>query len=266
MAGVAAADNQDDDEADPPAPWPRISADRIEAVLPGWVERSVERLVAAHAGSVSDGTAAAAAEAGRHAAVEVGAAVRALLATDVDEQRTNPLAVLRSAVRYPTEVLAAAGVPPVRRDEFDERAFPDDVYGLAPATWSDIDAGLQEPGIVWGAAKAHVVLTRRRREGEAMNDRQRLCDRPVGPLEVPGRHRLRPPRRPARSGRGGRGRRSVPTRRARRRARRSRGRLGSSHRRLRQPCRPSNGSPRPAPRAAIESWPAARSSATSPRR
>ena len=90
----------------------------------------------------------------------------ALLATDVDEQRANPLAVLRSAVRYPTAVLAAAGVPPVVRSEFDERAFPDDVYGLAPATWADLDPALQERGIVWGAAKAHVVLGRRRAEGK----------------------------------------------------------------------------------------------------
>ena len=164
MAGVAAADNQDD-EATLRALAAAL-ADQVEAVLPGWVERSVERRVLAHAGAVPDATRAAAVDAGRRAAVEVGAAMRALLATDVDEQRTNPLAVLRSAVSYPTEVLAAAGVPPVPRSPFEARAFPDDVYDLSPATWSDIDASLQEPGIVWGAAKAHVVLTRRRREGK----------------------------------------------------------------------------------------------------
>ena len=27
-------------------------------------------------------------------------------------------------------MLAAAGIPPVERDEFDERAWPDDRYGL----------------------------------------------------------------------------------------------------------------------------------------
>jgi len=164
MAGVAAADNHDDE-----ATLRALAADlaaQVEAVLPGWVERSVERRALAHAGAVPDTTRAAAADAGRRAAVEVGAAMRALLATDVDEQRTNPLAVLRSAVAYPTAVLAAAGIPPVRRSPFEARAFPDDVYDLSPASWSDIDPSLQEPGIVWGAAKAHVVLTRRRKEGK----------------------------------------------------------------------------------------------------
>ena len=63
------------------------------------------------------------------------------------------------------QVLADAGVPPIVRDEFEERAFPDDVYGLAPASFADLDPALREPGLVWGAAKAHVVLARRRAEG-----------------------------------------------------------------------------------------------------
>jgi hypothetical protein len=123
-------------------------------------------LVDAHQGATTGATRAAAAEAGRRAVAEVGAAVRDLLATDVDQQRANPLAVLRSAVRYPAEVLAAAGVPPVVRSPFDEEAFPTDVYGLTPATWSDIDPDLHERGLVWGAAKAHVVLQRRKTEGK----------------------------------------------------------------------------------------------------
>jgi hypothetical protein len=66
---------------------------------------------------------------------------------------------------HPTQVLAEAGVPPVERDEHAARLFPDDRYDLAPATFSDLDEALHEPGLVWGAAKAHVVLARRRREG-----------------------------------------------------------------------------------------------------
>jgi len=138
-------------------------ADAVEAALPGWVERSVERRAPVPDAQLR----AAAAEAGRRAAAEVGAEMRALLATDVDGQRVNPLALLRGAVRYPTDVLRAAGVAPVTdRDEFAERSFPDDVYDLAPATWGDVDPSLHERGIVWGAAKAHVVLARRRREGK----------------------------------------------------------------------------------------------------
>ena len=87
--------------------------------------------------------------------------IRTLLSMDLDEQATNPLALLRSAVRYPTEVLAAHGVPPVDRDEFAVRAFPDDVYDLSPASFGDVHPDLHEPGLVWGAAKAHVHLQRR---------------------------------------------------------------------------------------------------------
>lgn len=136
-----------------------------EAALPAWVERSVARLASAWLGAVPDEVAAAARDAGQRAGDEVGARLRRLLAFDVDQQTTNPLSVLRGAVRYPTEVLRAAGVPPVVRDEFDEARFPDDPYGLTPATWADLDPELQEPGVVWGAWKAKTVLERRQAEG-----------------------------------------------------------------------------------------------------
>jgi hypothetical protein len=162
MAVTMGGDNSDDPEdAQQLAALATALAEAVESALPSWVERAVT----ARAGLADASVRAAAAEAGRRAATDTGAAVRALLATDVDEQRAGPLAVLRGAVRYPTEVLRAAGVPPVRRDPFAVRAFPDDVYDLAPATWSDLDPALQERGILWGAAKAHVVLARRRREG-----------------------------------------------------------------------------------------------------
>ena len=139
-----------------------------EAAVPGWVERCVaDRLVAAR-GTVPEDVRAAAAAAGVAAAEDVTARLRELLERDVEAQQANPLAILRSAVRYPTEVLRRAGVPPVRRDEFAERTFPDDVYDLSPATWRDVDESLFEPGIVWGAWKAQQVLRRRRpASGEA---------------------------------------------------------------------------------------------------
>jgi hypothetical protein len=34
--------------------------------------------------------------------------------------------------------------------------FPDDDYGLTPASFADIDPALAEPGLAWGAAKAWV--------------------------------------------------------------------------------------------------------------
>lgn len=144
-------------------------ADAVDAALPRWVVRSVERVLLAwqSPGPVDPAALGAAAEAGERARVEVGGAVRELLELDVDDQRASPLAVLRRSVAYPTEVLRRAGVPPVRRDEFAERAFPEDVYDLSPATWADVDPSLHEPGLTWGAAKAHVHLARRRAEGRA---------------------------------------------------------------------------------------------------
>ena len=131
-------------------------ADAIVVALPGWVERCVaSRLPAPDPDAME-----AAREAGRRAADEVGAEVRALLAEDIDDQRTTPLFLLRSAVRYPTEVLQAAGVPPVDRDPIQARLLPGDPYDLSPARFADVDPALAEPGMVWGAAKA---LAHRRR-------------------------------------------------------------------------------------------------------
>ena len=75
---------------------------------------------------------------------------------DVDAQTVTPLQVLRASVRFPTEVLVDLGVEPPRRDDFDRRTFPEDLYGLGPAGFSDVDPSLRDPGLAWGAAKAHV--------------------------------------------------------------------------------------------------------------
>lgn len=141
-------------------------ADGIEAAVPGWVRAAVaDRWLARTGRELPPEVRDAAATAGDEAARDVGPQVRDLLARDVDEQRTGPLALLRAAVQYPTAVLASAGVDPVPRDEVARRLHPDDAYDLAPAAFADVDAALHEPGIVWGAAKAHVVMARRRREG-----------------------------------------------------------------------------------------------------
>ncbi|MGH9259688.1 MAG: hypothetical protein ACRD08_07300 [Acidimicrobiales bacterium] len=141
-------------------------ADGIDEAIPRWVETSVRRVLGAQGITVDADLARKIAEAASAARDDGGTRARELLATDVDEQAGNPLAILRSLVRYPTAVLAAAGARPVARDEFSERSFPDDVYDLTPATFADVDRSLHEPGLVWGAAKAHIHLARRRREGK----------------------------------------------------------------------------------------------------
>ena len=131
----------------------------VEEAVPGWVTASVTRLVGAWAGTAPAGaldpaTAAATAAAGEAAGRETGDALRALVRADIDEQTSTPLTIVRAATRWPTEVLRGAGVPPVERDDFEVSVFPDDVYGLAPATLADLDPALGELAIGWGAAKA----------------------------------------------------------------------------------------------------------------
>jgi hypothetical protein len=141
-------------------------ADGIDAGLAGWVVRSVERVWSAQqATPVPVEVETAAREAGEAAAAATVPQVRALLDRDVDDQPTNPLSLLRPAVRFPTEVLRRFGVAPVRRDAEAVRQFPDDVYDLTPMSFADLDPELHDAGLVWGAAKAHVHLSRRRAEG-----------------------------------------------------------------------------------------------------
>jgi len=160
MARMAPASNPDDEHK--LDRYAAELADAIEAALPAWVVRSVEQRLQAWAGRADPVVIDQARAAGERSRAEIGAEIRRLLSLDVDEQRTNPLSIVRRAVRYPTQVLQAAGVPPVRRDEFAEHAFPDDIYDLSPASFDDVDPSLHEPGLLWGAAKAHVHLSRRR--------------------------------------------------------------------------------------------------------
>lgn len=152
MAGAAGAGQPDGPGY---ADYAAALSAALVGALPGWVERCVDAAYRGWAGGPPPpGVAAAAAEAGRRAGEEAGPAIADLLHRDVDDQPSTPLALVRSAVRYPTEVLAAAGVPPVERDDFAARAFPSDVYDLSPATFADVDPALAEVGIAWGAAKA----------------------------------------------------------------------------------------------------------------
>jgi len=136
----------------------------IDAELDGWIGRCVtaRKPAGAEPGVVERVTTQAIAE----ARAEVMPKVRTLLAADIAEQRTGPLDILRSAVRFVTPALEALGAPRVQRGDFEQRAFPQDHFELSPASFADISPELHEPGLMWGAAKAHVHL-RRRREGEA---------------------------------------------------------------------------------------------------
>jgi hypothetical protein len=156
----------DPDDAGALARYAAVLAEGIDAAIPGWIDRLVRGVLDAQAIDVDQPLAERIMAAGRSAQAEGAPRVRALLAADIDAQRGNPLSVLRRLVPHATAVLRAAGARPVARDEFSERNFPDDVYDLTPASFADVDPALHEPGITWGAAKAHVHLARRRREGK----------------------------------------------------------------------------------------------------
>jgi len=136
----------------------------VERCMPGWAVAQVDRILvawgeldpAAHADAIDEARAA-----GIAAARRIADELRQLLALDPAEQAATPLEVVRGAVREPTAVLAAAGVPPVVRDAFEERSLPDDVYGLAPRTLGELgDESLAPLHLAWGMAKAAVLRAR----------------------------------------------------------------------------------------------------------
>ncbi len=135
----------------------------LEAALPDWAARSADDLLTAW-GGVEAGrrreVVADAREAGERAARRVADELRDLLALDPAEQRATPLEIIRGAVAEPTAVLAAAGLPDVVRDPFDERAWPDDRFGLVPRTLRDLDPDLAAVHFAWGVAKAAVLRAR----------------------------------------------------------------------------------------------------------
>ncbi|NBO53285.1 MAG: hypothetical protein EBU84_01555 [Actinobacteria bacterium] len=59
-----------------------------------------------------------------------------------------------------TLVLSELGAKEVHRDDFSRQSFPNDIFGLSPATWIDVDESLHDPGLIWGAWTAREALDR----------------------------------------------------------------------------------------------------------
>ena len=134
----------------------------VELAIGKWVEVSVVAVLRAQDHVIHDETVRLIGGARDEATSAVVEQLRTVLALDVDAQRTNPLSVLRAAVRYPTYVLRAVGATAIERDEFDQQSFPDDEFALTPAAFADFGPAVHDAGIMWGAAKAHVHLQRRK--------------------------------------------------------------------------------------------------------
>ncbi len=160
-AGSAASSDGEITDDQRLAQYAAALADGVVEALPDWVAASVARR---SGGRVPEELQEQVAEAGRAASEEVGSRVRELLALDIDEQWTNPLTLIRTAISYPTEILQQVDAPVVARDEQARRFHPDDVYDLTPGSFADLGKTVHDLGISWGAAKAHVHLRRRREE------------------------------------------------------------------------------------------------------
>ena len=149
------------DDVQPPEP-PAVLLELARQVVPAWLRRIT--VAAGRAGGLDEAEFTDDIDVMvDHAAAEVLGRLADLMATDVDDQRTTPLTIFREAIREPTAWLRSHDVrsPGASADG----GAPDDVYRLGPATWSDIDPALHEPGLRWGAWKAMTVLARRRDEG-----------------------------------------------------------------------------------------------------
>lgn len=132
--------------------------------LPGWIIRSVDRIIdawgrltPAEVDAARDGARAI----GPIAAERVQGELRALLGADPADQWSTPLNIVRTAYREPTDLLEHYGIPPVVRDSFDERHAPADLYDLSPRAMADLgDPDLGPVLLAWGIAKAKVLRAR----------------------------------------------------------------------------------------------------------
>jgi hypothetical protein len=133
----------------------------VARTLPGWVVTKVAFIADAWGRLDANARArldADAVTAGEAASARVVARLGDFFSTPPAEQRTTPLEIVRTATGEVTAVLAAAGIPPVERDAFAERAFPEDLYDVTPASLADLgDDDLGPLQLAWGLAKAKVL-------------------------------------------------------------------------------------------------------------
>lgn len=139
-------------------PYSAALLSAVEAAAPAWIRRRVTEIAGSDTVDVEEVVA--------RVVADMIDGLSALLARDVDEQRENPLHVLRRATRAASRALHEAGVAMPVRDEFETRAMPDDVFAIGPLTWRDLSDDVHDAGITWGAWKAATVLSRRRSEGK----------------------------------------------------------------------------------------------------
>ncbi len=136
-------------------------ANQIDIGLPRWIRESLGKFLDPdQLLELQSETEAAEREASTHVMIQL----RSFLDQDIDQQRTTPLAILRQTVPLVTKILHQAGVPSVNRDRDAARLHPEDWYDLTPASYGDFGDEVQQASLLWGAAKAHIHIQRRRAE------------------------------------------------------------------------------------------------------
>jgi len=132
-------------------------AERAAVVLLPWLVRR-STIVLGEAGSTTENDVTSELTAAvTSAAVAAIQTLYELAGADLDDQRTTPLAAVRSAVSgAPTAILAQAGIPLPATAPGEARARSGDKYGLAPDSWAEVDDELAELALQWGAVKAAV--------------------------------------------------------------------------------------------------------------
>ena len=137
----------------------------VTRAIPYWITKQVSEIASLSIDETSKEFTSALDDVAEHTLNVVSRHLLALLATDVDAQQSNPLHVLRASTKSATQLLRTFGATPARRDEYEVRAMPDDVFAIGPLTWRDLGEEVHDAGISWGAWKAATILTRRRADG-----------------------------------------------------------------------------------------------------
>ena len=113
--------------------------------------------------------------------------------TPFAEQTRGPLEIFQEAIKFPTEVLAAAGVPIPKRDAVAANALPGDLYDLAPAASRDLGEEAWTAHLAWGAAKAQAmrppkvgVLSRNLMDRSKLESSLRAAGMQPAPISDPG--------------------------------------------------------------------------------
>jgi len=140
--------------------------DACVAAIPQWITNRIQHVCLVSGGVIPEIVTTKVAGVAHATQAQVQIDLMALLSVDIDSQRTNPLQVLRGSTLMATALLIEAGIPQVRRDEFEVRSMPDDMFALGPLTWRDLGDDVHDAGIQWGAWKAAMIISRRRDEGK----------------------------------------------------------------------------------------------------